>query len=71
MRLESYEDALDCIEFDAEYRADAASEERLEDYAIKYMLKWETRQSATLLNVKRACTPIFLQAAFACQWRDA
>ena len=47
-RLESYEDALNNIEFEAE------SDEGLfglEDYMLRYMLQWETRESATLLNV--------------------
>ena len=47
MRLESYEDALDCIEFDTDAEQ-MRLEERFEDYLIKYMLEWETRQSATL-----------------------
>ena len=32
-------------------------EERFEDYLIKYMLVWETRQSATLLNVDELVRP--------------
>ena len=52
MRLESYEDALDNIEF--------ASREQTtleDDYLLKYMLKWETRGSATLLNVENLASP--------------
>ena len=56
MRLESYEDALDCIEFDAD-TGQMRLEERFEDYLIKYMLEWETRQSATLLNVSELASP--------------
>ena len=46
-RLESYEDALNNIEFEQ-------PDEDLfgvEDYMLRYMLRWETRASATLLNV--------------------
>ena len=54
MRLESYEDALDSIEFD-----DAGVQQamELEDYVIKYMLEWETRDSATLLNIEQMSRP--------------
>ena len=54
LRLESYEDALNNIEF-AETGAQRAME--LEDYLIKYMLEWETRDSATLLNVEQLSRP--------------
>ena len=52
--LESYEDALNNIEFD-----DTAGQHafRFDDYLIQYMLKWETRQSATLLNVENLSRP--------------
>ena len=56
MRLESYEDALDCIEFDANTEQ-MRLEEKIEDYLIKYMLEWETRQSATLLNADKLTRP--------------
>ena len=56
MRLESYEDALDCIEFDTDAEQ-MRLEERFEDYLIKYMLEWETRQSATLLNADQLVRP--------------
>ena len=56
MRLESYEDALDCIEFDADTEQ-MRLEERNEDYLIKYMLEWETRDSDTLLNVRNLTRP--------------
>ncbi|MFH0779123.1 MAG: DNA methyltransferase, partial [Candidatus Eisenbacteria bacterium] len=54
IRLESYEDALDNIVFD-----DASGQRALgfEDYLIKYMLKWETRASETLLNVEKLSRP--------------
>ena len=54
MRLESYEDALNNIEF-VEAGVQRAME--LEDYVIKYMLQWETRDSATLLNVEQLSRP--------------
>lgn len=54
MRLESYEDALNNIGFD-----DASSQKALkfDDYMLKYMLKWETKHSETLLNVEKLCRP--------------
>ena len=53
-QLESYEDALNNIEFD-----DASGQRALEfeDYLLKYMLKWETRASETLLNVEKLARP--------------
>lgn len=52
--LESYEDTLNNIEFD-----DVAGQHafRFDDYLIQYMLKWETKQSATLLNVENLSRP--------------
>ena len=52
--LESYEDALNNIEFD-----DASGQQALkfDDYLIKYMLKWETRASETMLNVEKLARP--------------
>ena len=54
MRLESYEDALNNIQFD-----DASGQGALkfDDYLLKYMLKWETRASETLLNVEKLARP--------------
>lgn len=54
MRLESYEDALNNISFD-----DASGQGALkfDDYLIKYMLKWETRRSETLLNIEKLDRP--------------
>lgn len=54
IRLESYEDALNNIQFD-----DASGQQalRFDDYLLKYMLKWETRGSETLLNVERLARP--------------
>jgi len=54
IRLESYEDALNNIEFD-----DASGQQALafEYYLLKYMLKWETKRSETLLNVEKLARP--------------
>ena len=56
LRLESYEDALDSIEFDL-----VASQLRLDkmfpDYLMKYMLQWETKGSETLLNPSKLTRP--------------
>jgi len=54
IRLESYEDTLNNIGFD-----DASGQQALEfeDYLLKYMLKWETRASETLLNVEKLARP--------------
>jgi len=56
IRLESYEDALNNLTFD-----DASSQQALElfrdDYLLSYMLRWETRQSETLLNVEKLQAP--------------
>ena len=54
MRLESYEDALDNITFEA---ADAQTMFQLEDYVLSYMLDFETKQSETLLNVSKLDAP--------------
>ena len=56
IRLESYEDALDSIAFDDEAEQ-LKLEERFDDYLIKYMLQWETKGSATLLNVAKLARP--------------
>ena len=54
VRLESYEDTLNNISFD-----DASGQGALkfDDYLLKYMLKWETRKSETLLNVEKLVCP--------------
>lgn len=54
IRLESYEDALNNIGFDDTSGQQALE---LEDYFLKYMLKWEARASETLLNVERLARP--------------
>ena len=56
MRLESYEDSLDGIGFDEDAgRMDL--ETRIEGYLLRYMLKWETKQSETLLNAAMLTRP--------------
>ena len=54
MRVESYEDALNNIDFDAESGQQALE---FEDYLIKYMLRWEARGCETLLNVEKLVRP--------------
>ncbi len=56
IRLESYEDALDSIEFD-QRAGELELEDRIEGYLINYMLKWETKDSETLLNPSRLMAP--------------
>jgi adenine-specific DNA-methyltransferase len=54
MRLESYEDALDNITFQA---SDEQAILQLEDYVLSYMLDFETKESETLLNVAKLDAP--------------
>jgi len=54
IRIESYEDALNNIEFD---EASGQQALKFDDYLIKYMLKWETRASETMLNVEKLACP--------------
>ena len=58
LRLESYEDALNNIGFDESSGQQAM---KFEDYLLKYMLAWETRESATLLNVEKLARPFDYQ----------
>ena len=56
LRLESYEAALDSIDFDQptdQMRLPEPSEE----YLLRYMLSWETRDSDTLLNPAKLTSP--------------
>ena len=46
-RMEGYEDALNNIQFERQDESLFG----LEDYLLGYMLQWETKRSATLLNV--------------------
>ena len=55
MRLESYEDALNGIEFAP--RTQLTLEDKFSDYLLKYMLRWETRGSGTLLSVEKFASP--------------
>ncbi len=59
VRLESYEDALDSIEFDDVdgQQAQLRLTESDDAYLLKYMLRWETKGSATLLNVGKLDSP--------------
>ncbi len=54
VRLESYEDVLNNIEFD---EASGQGALKFDDYLLKYMLKWDTRGSETLLNVEKLARP--------------
>jgi len=56
IRLESYEDALDSIEFD-QRAGELKLEDRIEGYLLNYMLKWETKDSETLLNPSKLSAP--------------
>ncbi len=60
IRLESYEDALDSIEFDDVKGQQAQLQLTVPDdeYLLKYMLRWETKDSATLLNVGELKSPL-------------
>ena len=54
MRLESYEDALNNIDFDEDAAQQAL---QFDDYLLKYMLQRETKRSATLLNLEKLSQP--------------
>ena len=56
IRLESYEDALDSIEFD-QRAGELGLEDKIEGYLLNYMLKWETKDSETLLNPSELTAP--------------
>jgi len=53
MRLESYEDALNNLSFDDAGQAAM----QFEDYLLRYMLRWETRKSETLLKADKLSRP--------------
>ena len=56
LRLESYEDALDSIEF--EPKADELPLlESSDEHLLKYLLRWEAKDSETLLNVAGLTDP--------------
>ena len=54
LQLESYEDALDNITFQA---SEEQATLQLEGYVLNYMLDFETKQSETLLNVAKLDAP--------------
>jgi len=54
IRLESYEDALDNITFQA---LDEQATLQFDDYVLSYMLDFETKESETLLNVAKLDSP--------------
>ncbi len=56
VRLESYEDALDSIEFD-QLTEQLPLTELGDEYLLKYMLRWETKDSETLLNPAKLTSP--------------
>ncbi len=56
LRLESYEDALDSIQFDQDEGQLSLSDVGDENL-LKYMLSWETRDSETLLNPAKLTNP--------------
>ena len=53
IRLESYEDALNNIMF----TGGTKTLYDFDDYMLQYMLKWETKDSPTILNVKQLASP--------------
>ncbi len=57
MKLESYEDTLDNIAFTHEREGETALDLYGDDYLLRYMLDFETRGSATLLNVEKMSAP--------------
>lgn len=54
IRLESYEDALNNIMFSGASK----TLYDFDDYLFQYLLKWETRESATLLNIEKLASPL-------------
>lgn len=55
IRLESYEDALNNIEFGR--GTQLTLEDGYVDYLLRYMLRWETKGSGTLLNIEKLASP--------------
>ena len=56
IRLESYEGALDSIEFN-QSSGQLPLAEPGDEYLLKYMLRWETKDSETLLNAPKLVNP--------------
>lgn len=57
LKLESYEDTLDNIAFTHEKQGQEALALYGDDYRLRYMLDFETRDSASLLNVGKLSAP--------------
>ena len=57
MMLESYEDTLDNIAFTEEAVGQEALETYGDEYLLRYMLDFETRDSDALLNVEKLASP--------------
>ena len=57
IRLESYEDALDSIAFDQPGQLQLPGLASSDEYLLKYQLRWETKDSETLLNVAKLTDP--------------
>lgn len=57
MKLESYEDALNNVAFTHESEGQEALELYGDEYLLRYMLDFETRGSASLLNVEKLSAP--------------
>ena len=68
IRMESYEDALDGIEFDDDIGR-MKLEDRIDGYFLKYMLNRETQNSQTLLNVENLGSPFRLPPPRPRQWQ--
>lgn len=54
IKLESYEEALDNISFSSPIGQRVLE---FDDYLLKYMLDWETKESETFLNVEKLARP--------------
>ena len=54
LRLESYEDTLSNISLD---EASGQQAMKFDDYLLSYMLRWESKHSATLLNIEQLASP--------------
>jgi len=55
--LEQYEDALENVEFEKQGEVQRKLLLELPDYFVKYMLKWETKNSNTFLNLEKLKDP--------------
>ena len=61
IKLESYEDSLDSIVFVEQQGQQSLEEKFGDEYLIKYMLNWETKGSATLVNAGQMTRPFSYQ----------